>query len=97
MATKFTHQTHGAKLSGSETVASLINKHKKNTASSVAEYVKYLESLSLDELHRHSITAGEIPIDNKDKLLTRLEKRFAKTLSKESTAKTAPKEFTVVE
>ncbi len=97
MATKFTHQTHGAKLSGSETVASLINRHKKQTANSVAEYVKYLESLSLDELHRHSITAGEIPIDNRDKLLTRLERRFSKTLSKEATAKTASKEFTVID
>lgn len=92
----FIKQTHGAKLQGSETVASLLSKHKKQTESSVSKYVEYINSLSLDELHRHSVEAGEVPINDKTKLLSRLEKRFTKTLGKQATAKT-DSEFTVAD
>ncbi len=84
---KVQKQTHGAKLGGEDTVTSLLNKHKKQSQASVSEYSKYIDTLSLDELHRHSVGVGEIPVADRDKLIARLEKRFEKTLGKNVTAK----------
>lgn len=95
MKTKVQKQTHGAQLEDNVTVASLLSKHKKQSLASVEEYSKYINSLGTDELHNHSVMAGEVPVDNRTKLIDRLEKRFARALGKNVTAKES--EFDVVQ
>ncbi len=75
-------QTHGAKLDDIDTVANLLSKHKKQSTASVKEYSNFISNLSTDELHRHSLEAGEIPVEDTNKLISRLVKRFEKTLGK---------------
>ena len=94
------HQTHGAvtPLSGPITnVAQLMNGGKniaKGSAGSfanLAEYTAYLRTLSLGDLHLHAVSERTVPIDDRERLIRRLEVSWtgAKARSPGSAAGTA--------
>ena len=58
----------------SQTSASVITKYK-----SEGDYLDYLLTLSKNELQEHSVYAGIIPTDNKDRLIKMLVGEYTKT------------------
>ena len=87
-----THQTHGAytPLSGPITNVSQLTNGGKNVAQgsigsfeTMAEYTAYLKTLSLAQLHRHAVEEAKIvPIDDRDRLIRRLETQWTSTASR---------------
>jgi hypothetical protein len=63
----------------SQTSASITAKYKDE-----GQYLTYLLSLSKNELQEHSVYAGIIPTDNKDRLIKLLIGEFSKNKSKGS-------------
>lgn len=86
------HQTHGAVtlMSGPITnVSQLVNGGRNVAKGSVgsfetmAEYGSYLRGLSLHDLHRHAVEdARMVPIDDRDRLIRRLETEWTATAAR---------------
>lgn len=86
------HQTHGAyiPLTGSITNVSQLTNGGRNVAKGSAgsfetlgEYSTYLRGLSLHDLHRHAVEDARIvPIDDRDRLIRRLETEWTSTASR---------------
>jgi hypothetical protein len=86
------HQTHGAftPLTGPITNVSQLMNGGRNIAKGSAgsfetlgEYSTYLKGLSLHDLHRHAVEDARIvPIDDRDRLIRRLETEWTSTASR---------------
>ncbi len=77
--TKELHQTNGAlPASKPQSVYEILGMRSTNYRhESFADYQKYLDTLNLAELQRHAIdTANIIPIDDRNRLVDRLEKEY---------------------
>lgn len=94
------HQTHGAvtPLSGSITsVNQLINggrsiaKGASASFSSLSSYTAHLKTLSLHELRRHALEDARIvPIDDRERLIRRLETQWTTTAARQTGRTSAP-------
>lgn len=75
------HQTHGAVIpTGPITNVSQLLNGGRNVAKGSAgsfgtmeEYTAYLKTLSLGDLHQHAVSERTVPIDDRDRLIRRLE------------------------
>ena len=95
------HQTHGGYTpitGGITNVAQLYRKTghvvKGSPVSfgSVDEYRDYLLTLNLSELHRHAVEqAHVVPIDDRARLIRRLENQWSETCAREGRALAIPK------
>ena len=91
-ATKARHQTHGAvtPITGPITnVSQLMNRGRniaKGSAGSfktMGEYTTYVRTLSLNDLHRHAVEDARIvPIDDRERLIRRLETAWTANASR---------------
>ena len=67
-------QTHGALASTS------VNQYMTGyDTADASEYGSKLERMESTELYDHAVSVGEVPIDDRDRLIDRLKDRFAQT------------------
>lgn len=85
------HQTHGAvtPLKGPITTVSQLVNGGRNVAKgsggsfeTLAEYTSYLRTLDTHDLRRHAITERIVPIDDRERLIRRLEAQWTTTATK---------------
>lgn len=55
--------------------------------SNYGEYQRFLKGLNLADMQDHAYDVGEVPIDSRDVLIDRLERRFLEETSKFAAAK----------
>jgi hypothetical protein len=97
---KVKHQTHGAITPITGPITSVDQIYRRDNVAkgsissfgSLSDYSDFLHTLTMSDLHKHSVEQAKVvPIDDRNRLIRRLENQWSEVCAKEGRAAPIPK------